>query len=71
MLHGWSFGQCGQVFKNIKMRKNFNDNMSSYVFTTFSREHDNGSLIVNFFSFQPLDVRMRKIRLLCNLTFLT
>ena len=21
MLQGWSFGQCGQVFKNIKMRK--------------------------------------------------
>ena len=50
MLQGWSFGQCGQVFKNIKMRKNFNYNMSSYVFTTFSREHDNGSLIANFFS---------------------
>ena len=32
------------------MRKNFNYNMSSYVFTTFSREHDNGSLIGNFFS---------------------
>ena len=41
------------------MRKNFNYNMSSYVFTTFSREYDNGCLIVNF-SFQPLDVRMRK-----------
>ena len=41
------------------MRKNFNYNMSLYVFTTFSREHDNGSLIVNFFS-QPLDVRKRR-----------
>ena len=44
MLQGWSFGQCGQVFKNIKMRKTFNYNMSSYGFTTFSREHDNVSL---------------------------
>ena len=43
MLQGWSFGQCGQVFKNIKMRKTFNYNIS-YGFTTFSRDHDNVSL---------------------------
>ena len=53
MLQGWSFGQCGQVFiKNIKMRKNFNYNMSSYEFTTFSREDNyNGSLKVKIFFF--------------------
>ena len=44
------------------MRKDFNYNMSSYEFTTFSREDNyNGSLIVKIlFFFQPLDVRMRK-----------
>ena len=35
--------------------------MLSYEFTTFSREDNyNGSLMVKFFFFQPLDVRMRK-----------
>ena len=43
------------------MRKDFNYNMLSYEFTTFSREDNyNGSLMVKFFFFQPLDVRMRK-----------
>ena len=43
------------------MRKDFNYNMSSYEFTTFSREDNyNGSLMIKKFFFQPLDVTMRK-----------
>ena len=57
-------------FNNIEMSKDFNYNMSSYV---FSREDNyNGSLIVKIlFFFQPLDIRIVKVRILCNLTFLT
>ena len=43
------------------MRKDFNYNMSSYEFTTFSREDNyNGSLMIKKIFFQPLDVTMRK-----------